>query len=241
MMRVLVAGGAGFIGSHVCEELLRRGDEAICLDNMITGRFDHIDHLQSHPDFSFLQEEAARAPLLRVDVVIHLASPGVSDGGNSLSMETLLANSAGTHRLLAMASDVGARFVYVSSSDAYAGPASAVSDDAVAKRFGEALTWAYADRRGVYASVARVAAVYGPRMDRASSLEGCYVSDAVDALLHIAGDPHAEGMTFEIAATDVGSHALRDRYGWSPKISADEGFRRTMAYFADEGVLEAVA
>lgn len=240
MMRVLVAGGAGFIGSHVCEELPRRGDEVICLDNMITGRFDHIEHLYEHPEFSFVQDDTARAPLLRVDAVIHLASPGISLPDRSLAMETMLVNSAGTHRLLALAADVGARFVYVSASDLDTDQAQTAPDDAVAKRFGEALTWAYGDRRGVSASVVRLAVVYGPRMDRTAPLEGCYVSDAVDALLHVAADADAGGFSFDAGGSDAGASLYR-RYGWVPKVSLEAGRRQTMAYFDDEGVLEAVA
>ena len=66
-MRVLVAGGAGFIGSHVCETLLGRGHEVICLDNLITGRMENIFHLEEHPEFSFVREDVVRAPLLPVD------------------------------------------------------------------------------------------------------------------------------------------------------------------------------
>jgi nucleoside-diphosphate-sugar epimerase len=179
-MRVLVAGGAGFIGSHVCEELLRRGHEVTCLDNMITGQFDNIADMEDHPRFDFLREDVVRAPLLRADVVLHLASPASPVQYRRFSIETMLANSAGTHRLLAIASDVGARFVFASTSEVYGdplehpqpetywgnvnpnGPRSCYDES---KRYGEALTFEYRRKHRVNASIVRIFNTYGPRMD----------------------------------------------------------------------------
>ncbi len=179
-MRVLVAGGAGFIGSHVCDALLGRGHEVICLDNLITGRMDNIDHLEEHPEFSFVREDVVRAPLLPVDVVLHLASPASPVHYQRFAIETMLANSAGTHRLASIASDVGARLVYASTSEVYGDPLEhpqretywgnvnptgprACYDES--KRFGEALTTEYRRKHGLNASIVRIFNTYGPRMN----------------------------------------------------------------------------
>ena len=237
MTRVLVAGGSGFIGSHVCEALLDRGDEVICLDNMITGRFDHLDCFEDHAEFSFIRADVARAPLLRVDAILHLASPHAAQPGSSLAVETLLASSAGTHRLLALAADTGARFVYGSGIIDHAASA---ADLRAAQSFGEALTWAYRERHGLNASVARIGATYGPRMATAPAPSAaCYVGDVVEALLLVLNDASADGQTFEI---DVqGDAAMRERYGWRARTSYQEGLRLTDAYLADRQLFEAVA
>ncbi len=179
-MRVLVAGGAGFIGSHVCAELLDRGHEVICLDNLSTGRFENVDALDAHPDFSFIQEDATRTPLMSVDLVLHLASRASPVHYKAFPIETMLANSAGTHRLLALAADRGARFVFASSSEVYGDPLEHPQHESYwgnvnpigpracydeGKRFGEALTFEYRRKHGVNASVVRIFNTYGPRMD----------------------------------------------------------------------------
>jgi len=178
-MRVLVAGGAGFLGSHVCDELLARGHEVVCLDNLITGRNDNIEHLESHAGFTFVREDVVRAPLLTVDLVLHMASPASPVHYKRFAIETMLANSAGTHRLAALAADVGARFVFASTSEVYGDPLvhpqresyrgnvntlgpRACYDES--KRFGESLTWEYRRKHGVNATIVRIFNTYGPRM-----------------------------------------------------------------------------
>lgn len=179
-MRVLVAGGAGFIGSHVCEELLLRGHEVVCLDNLITGDIDNVADIEGHPRFSFLREDVTRAPILEVDLILHLASPASPVHYQRYSIETMLANSAGTHRLLGIAADSGARLVFASTSEVYGDPLEhpqretyfgnvnpngprACYDES--KRFGEALTFEYRRKHGVNASIVRIFNTYGPRMN----------------------------------------------------------------------------
>jgi len=178
--RVLVAGGAGFIGSHVCEALIARGDEVVCLDNLLTGNAENIAELESHPRFSFVREDVTRAPLLEVDAVLHLASPASPVHYQQFAIETMLANSAGTHRLLAAASDAGARFVFASTSEVYGDPLEHPQRESYwgnvnpigpracydeSKRYGEALTFEYRRRHGVNASIVRIFNTYGPRMN----------------------------------------------------------------------------
>ena len=179
-MRIVVTGGAGFLGSHLCDRLLSLGHEVICLDNLLTGRTRNIDHLESHPEFSFLREDVVRAPLLPVNLVLHLASPASPLHYQRFAIETMLANSAGTHRLAALAADVGARFVFASTSEVYGDPLAHPQAESYwgnvnpvgpracydeAKRFGEALTAEYRRKHGINATIVRIFNTYGPRMN----------------------------------------------------------------------------
>ena len=178
-MRVLVAGGAGFIGSHVCEELVGRGHEVICLDNLATGRLENIAGLEDHESFSFVREDVIETPWLGVDLILHLASRASPVHYKAFPIETMMANSAGTHRLLALAADCGARFVFASTSEVYGDPLEHPQSESYwgnvnpigtracydeSKRFGEALTFEYHRRHGANASVVRIFNTYGPRM-----------------------------------------------------------------------------
>lgn len=179
-MKVLVAGGGGFLGSHLCDELVARGHDVVCLDNFITGRPENVHHLETHPGFALVREDVTRAPLMGVDLIMHLASPASPVHYRQFPIETMLANSAGTHRLLALAADCGARFVFASTSEVYGDPLEhpqretywgnvdptgprACYDES--KRFGEAITWEYRRARGVRATIVRPFNTYGPRMN----------------------------------------------------------------------------
>ena len=179
-MRVLVAGGAGFIGSHVCRDLLDRGHEVICLDNLTSGRFGNIEELDARANFSFVREDVTQTPFMSVDLVLHLASRASPVQYKAFPIETMLANSAGTHRLLALAADRGARFVFASTSEVYGDPLEHPQRESYwgnvnpigtracydeSKRFGEALTFEYRRKHGVNASVVRIFNTYGPGMD----------------------------------------------------------------------------
>ena len=205
-MRVIVAGGAGFIGSHVCEELLGRGVEVVCLDNLATGRVENIAALRPHPGFSFVQADVVDPPALRGDVFLHLASPASPVHYKRLALETMLANSAGTHRLLDLAAASGARLVFASTSEVYGDPLEHPQRESYwgnvnpigpracydeSKRFGEALTMEHRRRHGVSASIVRIFNTYGPRMD---PHDGRVVPAFIDAAL--AGEPipvHGDG------------------------------------------------
>jgi UDP-glucuronate decarboxylase len=196
-MRVLVAGGAGFIGSHVCGDLLARGHEVVCVDNLSTGRLDNIAPYEDHPDFAFVQEDVTRTPLLSVDLVLHLASPASPLHYQQFPIETMMANSAGTHRLLRLCADRAARFVFASTSEVYGDPlehpqretywgnVNSVGPRACydeSKRFGEALTVEYRRKHGVNASIVRIFNTYGPRMNAGDGrVVPEYVAAALDS------------------------------------------------------------
>ncbi len=178
-MRVLVAGGAGFIGTHVCAELLARGHDVVCVDNLVTGSAERVHELDASRRFVFVREDVTRTPLLQVDVVLHLASIESAAERARFPIETMLANSAGTHRLLALAADRGARFVFGSTSgiygepteqpqrEIYRGNVDSIGDAACyeeSKRFGEALTFEYRRKHGVNVSIVRIFDTYGPGM-----------------------------------------------------------------------------
>ncbi len=179
-MKVLVAGGAGFIGSHVCEELLTRGHDVVCLDNFVTGNQRNVEHLRDNPSFSITEADVSTAPQIEADLVLHLASPASPVHYKEFPIETMLANSAGTLRLLDIAKAAGARFVFASTSEVYGDPlehpqketywgnvnpigSRACYDES--KRFGEALTFEYWRKLGVNASIVRIFNTYGARMN----------------------------------------------------------------------------
>jgi nucleoside-diphosphate-sugar epimerase len=182
-MTVVVAGGAGFVGSYLCERLLDAGATVVCLDNLSTGRYRNIAALLARPGFTFIEHDVVE-PLPRLPVVeqvFHLASPASPRAYQCWPIETMRVNSEGTRSLLELAARDGARFLYTSTSEVYGDPlehpqreeyrgnVSTVGPRAMydeAKRYGEALTITYAEARGVDVSIARPFNTYGPRMDR---------------------------------------------------------------------------
>jgi nucleoside-diphosphate-sugar epimerase len=178
-MKVLVAGGAGFVGNHFCRRLLADGHDVVCVDNLVTGEAANIADLTANPRFKFVRADVERTPATDVDVVVHLASPASPVDYDRLPLETMAANSIGTWRLLDVARDANARFVFVSTSEAYGdplvhpqpetywgnvdpiGPRSCYDES---KRFGEALVTSYRRTHGVKAAIIRVFNTYGPAM-----------------------------------------------------------------------------
>ena len=179
-MKALVTGGAGFIGSHLCDRLLELGYEVIALDNLITGNGRNITHLAEQPRFRFVQQDVCDPFDAPVDLVFHLASPASPKGYYEYPVETALANSSGTHRALELALRHGARFLLASTSETYGdplehpqredywghvnpiGPRSCYDES---KRFAEALTVSYVRARSLDARIVRIFNTYGPRMD----------------------------------------------------------------------------
>jgi len=181
-MADVVAGGAGFIGSHLCERLLNMDRAIICLDNLVTGRASNIESLVGDPRFSFVHHDVTEEPpsLPQVMRIFHLASPASPVAYQRHPIQTLMANSLGTLRLLELAAKTGARFLYASTSEVYGdplehpqretywgnvsstGPRSMYDE---AKRFGEAITMAYRNSHSVDVRIARIFNTYGPRSD----------------------------------------------------------------------------
>jgi nucleoside-diphosphate-sugar epimerase len=178
-VRFLVAGGAGFVGSHVCRRLCEDGHEVVCLDNLLTGSLANIADLRDRPDFRFVEADAAAAPRIEADIILHLASPASPVDYDRLPLETLRANSLGTWRLLDLAAETGAHLTFVSTSEVYGDPLvhpqpetywgnvdpigpRACYDEG--KRFGEALLMSMRRVTGVRASIIRVFNTYGPAM-----------------------------------------------------------------------------
>jgi len=178
-MRVVVTGGAGFLGSHLCEALVRRGDTVVCADDLSTGRLENIEHLR-HLGCDFVRADVTRPVEVtgHVDAVAHLASPASPPDYLRLPLETLAAGSRGTENALRLATHHGARFVLASTSEVYGDPLvhpqhedywgnvnpigpRSVYDEA--KRFAEAVTTAY---RGLSTNtgILRIFNTYGPRM-----------------------------------------------------------------------------
>jgi dTDP-glucose 4,6-dehydratase len=181
MMRILVAGGAGFLGSHLCDTLIRRGDFVSCIDNFSTGSLKNIEHLFLSRKFRLIENDVTM-PFDLVgpfDAVVHLASPAAPPDYHRLPLETLAVGSRGTENLLRLAARHNARFVLASTSEVYGDPTvhpqpedywgntnpigpRSVYDEA--KRFAEALTFAYRRTLGVNTGILRIFNTYGPRM-----------------------------------------------------------------------------
>ena len=184
-MRVLVAGGAGFIGSHLSDALVERGDTVVAVDNLLTGRRENVGSLLGHERFALVERDVTE-PLIgspefeeRFDAVLDLASPASPDDFANLPLEILAVGSTGTRNLLDLACEQGSRFLLASTSEVYGdplvhpqtedylgnvdpvGPRSCYDE---AKRFAEALTVAYRRVRGADTRIARIFNTYGERM-----------------------------------------------------------------------------
>jgi nucleoside-diphosphate-sugar epimerase len=203
MSRVVVAGGAGFLGSHLCEVLVARGDSVICVDDLSTGSPQNVAHLAGNDAFTLLVVDVSQKAELelgeKVDAVCHLASPASPPAYLSHPLETLAAGSEGTRRLLALARAHEARFLMASTSEIYGDPEvhpqvesyrgnvdptgpRSVYDEA--KRFAESMTMAYYRTFGVNVGIARIFNTYGPRL---SPGDGRVVSNFISQALR--GEP----------------------------------------------------
>jgi len=181
--RAVVTGGAGFIGSHLCRRLLSEDYEVICVDNLLTGTKDNLEHLEAIPEFHFIDADVIESiPVAGpIDLVVHLASPASPRDYVAYPIETLSVGSQGTHQALRLAHQANARFLLASTSEVYGDPLvhpqhesywgnvnplgpRAVYDEA--KRYAEALTAAYRRTYATDTTIARIFNVYGPHMRR---------------------------------------------------------------------------
>ncbi|MFC1706655.1 UDP-glucuronic acid decarboxylase family protein [Planctomycetota bacterium] len=181
MPRTLITGGAGFLGSHLCDRFLGAGHEVVCMDNLITGTTRNIEHLFGHERFRFVLHDVANyiwvpGPL---DYILHFASPASPRDYLELPIQTLKVGSLGTHNSLGLAKTKGARFLLASTSEVYGDPLEHPQEESYwgnvnpiglrgvydeAKRFAEAMTMAYYRAHGLETRIARIFNTYGPRM-----------------------------------------------------------------------------
>jgi dTDP-glucose 4,6-dehydratase len=180
MARVVVTGGAGFLGSHLCRSLLERGDEVVALDNLVTGSIENIEELFG-AGFTFVEHDVSNHVWVPgpVDVVMHLASPASPVDFERIPIQILKVGGLGTHNTLGLALAKGARFFLASTSEVYGDPLvhpqpeeywgnvnpigpRGVYDEA--KRYAEAMTMAYHRHHGVEVRIVRIFNTYGPRM-----------------------------------------------------------------------------
>jgi len=179
VVRVLVAGGAGFLGSHLCESLLSNGHSVICLDNLYTGSKDNIQHLSGNPQFEFLRHDVTFPVYLEVDAVFNLACPASPVHYQRNPVQTLKTSVHGAINLLDLAKRVGAIYIQASTSEVYGDPAISPQDEEYwgnvnpigerscydeGKRAAETLTYDYRRQYGVDTRIARIFNTYGPRM-----------------------------------------------------------------------------
>jgi dTDP-glucose 4,6-dehydratase len=181
MKRALVTGGAGFIGSHLCERLLDEGAAVLCYDNLLTGSMDNIQHLLGHPRFDFEHYDVTQYLYVpgALDAVLHFASPASPADFERLPIQILKVGSLGTHKALGLAKAKNARFLLASTSECYGDPevnpqpeeywghvnpigVRGVYDEA--KRFSEAMTMAYHRHHQVDVRIVRIFNTFGPRM-----------------------------------------------------------------------------
>ncbi len=254
MARIVVTGGAGFLGSHLCERLLDRGDRVVCLDNLQTGRMGNIEHLFGREGFEFVRHDVSNHIWVpgEVDVVMHLASPASPIDFARIPIQIMKVGSLGTHNCLGLAREKGAVFHLNSTSEVYGDPlvhpqpetywgnvnpngARSMYDEA--KRFAEALSFAYHRSHGVDIRIVRTFNTYGPRMrpddgrvvsnfiiqaleGRPLSMYGdgtqtrsfCYVDDQIDGQLGLLDSgyvgPVNIGSEYEFTMLELAEHVV---------------------------------
>ena len=180
-MRVLITGGAGFLGSHLCDRFLAEGHTVIAMDNLITGNTRNIAHLAGNPNFSFIRHDTTNYIYINgtVDAVLHFASPASPIDYLKFPIQTLKVGALGTHNALGLALAKGARFLIASTSEIYGDPLEHPQKESYAgnvdpigprgvydeaKRYAEAITMAYHNVHAVDTKIVRIFNTYGPRM-----------------------------------------------------------------------------
>ena len=180
-MRVVITGGAGFLGSHLCELMLEKGWEVLCLDNLVTGSDSNVSHLLSNPKFRFARQDVSRYIEVAgpVDAIMHFASPASPPDYLKMPIQTMKVGALGTHNALGLALAKKAKLLLASTSECYGDPEVSPQPETYwgrvnpigprgvydeSKRFAEALTMAYHRYHGVDTRIVRIFNTYGPRM-----------------------------------------------------------------------------
>ena len=208
MQSVLVTGGAGFIGTHLCNFLVEKGYKVICLDNLLTGSKNNIEHLLGNSNFEFVEADVTKPisfSLLDISYIFHLASPASPIDYLNYPEETLLVNSKGTLNILELAKKTGAKVLVASTSEVYGdplehpqketyfgnvntfGPRSCYDES---KRYAEAATYVYVHKYNLDARIVRIFNTYGPRMkkDDGRVVSNFISASLTDKLINIDGD-----------------------------------------------------
>jgi|JI10StandDraft_1071094.scaffolds.fasta_scaffold08838_10 dTDP-glucose 4,6-dehydratase len=240
-MRVLVAGGAGFIGSHLCDRLLANGHTVVAADNFLSGRPENVAHLAQHPSFTLIEVDIAQPlpavpaldPAQPFDIIYHLASPASPSDFLRIPLQILDVGSNGTRNMLELALRDGARFLLASTSEVYGdplvhpqpetywgnvdsiGPRSCYDE---AKRFAEALTFAYRRVHQVDTTMVRIFNTYGPRMriDDGRVLVNFIVQALTGQPLTVHGDGHHTRSYCFVSDLVAGLIAVAERGGSGP-------------------------
>ena len=180
-MRTLITGGAGFLGSHLCDYMLAKGHEVICMDNFITGNPRNIEHLKGNKKFTFIEHDVTNEIKYdgHLDYIMHFASPASPIDYQKIPIQTLKVGSLGTHNSLGLAKKTGATFLLASTSECYGDPLVNPQPESYwgnvncvgvrgcydeAKRFAEAITMAYHRVHNINTKIMRIFNTYGPRM-----------------------------------------------------------------------------
>ena len=181
MPRILITGGAGFLGSHLCDKFISKGYDVICMDNLITGSTDNIAHLIGNEHFRFIHHDVTEYMFIDgdLDAILHFASPASPVDYLRYPIQTLKVGSLGTHKALGLAKAKKARFLLASTSEVYGDPLTHPQEESYwgnvnpvgirgvydeAKRFAEAMTMAYHRYHGLETRIVRIFNTYGPRM-----------------------------------------------------------------------------
>ena len=254
MGRIVVTGGAGFLGSHLCERLLDRGDQVVCLDNLQTGQMQNIEQLFGRDGFEFVKQDVSNHIWVpgEVDVVMHLASPASPLDFERIPIQILKVGSLGTHNCLGLAKEKGATFHLNSTSEVYGdpevhpqpetywgnvnpnGPRSMYDE---AKRFAEALTLAYHRAHGLDVRIVRTFNTYGPNM---RPDDGRVVSNFInqaldDAPITVYGDGSQTRSFCYVDDQIDGQLGLLDS-GYNGPVNIGNDTEFTMIELADEVV-----
>lgn len=181
MPRTLITGGAGFVGSHLCDRFIQEGHDVVCMDNLVTGRRENTAHLEDSSAFEFVEHDICTSIEIDgdLDYIVHFASPASPKDFDKIPIEIMEVGSYGTQNALELAREKGARYIFASTSEVYGDPDVSPQPESYcgnvnpiglrsvydeAKRFSEAMTMAYHRTYGVDTRIARIFNTYGPRM-----------------------------------------------------------------------------